>query len=131
MNISLNKMKNLETRDQVLKVLGYSDKIPLKYLDLKNIIDEHDKNQSNVINNNSKNKKKPINITSNIEITKSSIDIFNITENKSKNDYNNKLRETIICNIINKQIPEEYYKDEKWIKLRNEVTEYLEIEVRL
>ena len=125
MNISLNKMKNLETRDQVLKVLGYSDKIPLKYLDLKKIIDEHDKNQSNVINNNSKNKKKPINITSNIEITKSSIDIFNITENKSKNDYNNKLRETIICNIINKQIPEEYYKDEKWIKLRNEVTEYL------
>jgi len=54
-----------------------------------------------------------------------SIEIFYITKNRSKNDKNNKIRETIISNIINNLIPEEFYNDEKWKNLKNEVSKFL------
>ena len=53
------------------------------------------------------------------------IKIFDIKENKFSNDKNNKIRETIISNIINNLIPEEFYNDEKWINLKNQVSKYL------
>ena len=54
-----------------------------------------------------------------------SIKVFNETKNRSQNDFNNKLREFIIYNIINDKVPKEYYKDTRWSELRQEIDRYL------
>ena len=60
----------------------------------------------------------------NIMITEESINRFNIKDelnnvlSRSDNDKSNKIREDIIYKILNKKIPEEYYKNKKWYNLR-------------
>ena len=44
---------------------------------------------------------------------------------KSKNDKNNKIRENIIGAIINKKIPEDFYKCEKWNNIKEAVFNFL------
>lgn len=54
------------------------------------------------------------------KITYECIDVFT-DKKRSKNDINNKKRENIICSIINKDIPDKYYKDSsEWYNLKNQ-----------
>ena len=57
-----------------------------------------------------------------------SIDAF-VAENRSKNDDNNKLRESIIGAIINNLIPESYYThSKKWRKIKNGIYIFIDHE---
>jgi len=103
--------KKLQIIQETLQILGQSDKVPLKYEDLKKIMDMY-------LINEDKEKK--------IKIELNSIEIFNIKENKCKNDKNNKIRESIICDIINNLIPEDYYNDNRWINLKTEIIKFLD-----
>lgn len=62
-------------------------------------------------------------------ITGQSIHVFTSSSivgvGRNKNDENNKLREAIICAIINKDVPESYYKTERWHSLQQAVEEFL------
>jgi len=51
---------------------------------------------------------------------------FHCSNCLSNNDINNKDRETIICNIINNNIPEDFYKNIKWANLKKQILNYLE-----
>jgi hypothetical protein len=44
---------------------------------------------------------------------------------RNKNDENNKMREAIISAIINKRVPEAYYKTQRWHHLKQAVDEFL------
>jgi hypothetical protein len=55
----------------------------------------------------------------------SSINAFDISE-KSKNDKNNKLREQIVCAIINRSVPLEYFScSNRWKRLKQSVDTYV------
>jgi hypothetical protein len=56
-----------------------------------------------------------------------SIDVFIISNENTKNnnDKNNKLRERIICDIINKKIPENYYLIPEWVDLKNKLFHFI------
>jgi len=50
-----------------------------------------------------------------------------IVSTKNNNDYNNKKRESIICDIINNKIPNDYYKYSfRWYKLKREINSYID-----
>ena len=49
---------------------------------------------------------------------------FNLSS-KKENDRNNKLRERIINDIINSTIPNEFYNDERWYNLKQEIDYYI------
>ena len=53
------------------------------------------------------------------------IEVFDIKVNRSKNDENNKIRENIIYQIINDSIPKDFYEDQRWENLKNEICKYL------
>lgn len=81
----------------------------------------HDKEIKTIRKNEKKNEKK--NKDDKIKIN--DIDVF-IKKNRSNNDSYNKKRENIIACIINKEIPEEYYKDSiEWYNLKEEINLYI------
>lgn len=45
---------------------------------------------------------------------------------RGRNDENNKLREAIICAVINKKVPAAYYKTERWYHLKQSVDGFLD-----
>lgn len=47
-----------------------------------------------------------------------SIDLFYAINSKNKNDSNNKIRECILYKILNKEIPIEWFDNEKWCKIK-------------
>ena len=60
------------------------------------------------------------------EFTYNSIDLFT-ARNRSDNDENNTKREELICAVINKNIPREYYKySPRWYKLKKAIKSYIE-----
>jgi hypothetical protein len=64
------------------------------------------------------------NITTNVRLE--DIQVFSTISSRGKNDEANKKREQIICDIINKQIPDNYYQQsQEWKKLRLSVWEYV------
>jgi hypothetical protein len=55
----------------------------------------------------------------------SSINSFDVSQ-KSKNDHNNKVRENVVCAIINRSVPPEYFScSPRWKKLKTSVEEYV------
>jgi len=58
-------------------------------------------------------------------ITIKSIHSFSLSP-RNQNDENNKIRENIIGAIINKKVPEFFYKDAQWNNMKNAVDVYLE-----
>ena len=44
---------------------------------------------------------------------------------KDNNDKNNKIRENIICKIINEEIPLDYFNDQRWVNFKTEVHKYI------
>lgn len=64
-------------------------------------------------------------IYNNNKITYFDIGCF-IVSTRNKNNESNKLRELIICAIINKKIPEEYYcKSKQWLNLKENIDKYI------
>lgn len=59
-------------------------------------------------------------------IEKESICSFKECKGKSKNDSNNSLREKIIYSIINNHIPDNWYEDERWSELKDNIYAYAE-----
>lgn len=59
-----------------------------------------------------------------IDIKLNDINVFYSMNLKCKNDICNKIRETIISMIANNDINNEWYNDEKWSKLRDEIKNY-------
>ena len=54
------------------------------------------------------------------------INTFNVSS-KCNNDNNNKIREIIICSIVNNKVPDDYYKYSfRWRKLKNETYKYID-----
>lgn len=47
-----------------------------------------------------------------------SIDLFYAINSKNNNDSNNKIRECILYKILNKEIPNEWFDNEKWCKIK-------------
>lgn len=69
---------------------------------------------------------KPKNKNKNSRINFDDIEVFTC-KSRSKNDANNKKRENIIADIINKKIPEEYYKySPMWYNLKTEIFLFIE-----
>lgn len=60
-------------------------------------------------------------------ITKDSIVCFQRPSSKSKNDSYNNVREEIIASIINKQINDDYYSDDRWSNLKDAIHEYIQL----
>ena len=58
-------------------------------------------------------------------VTKESIDVFHDISKKGENDEYNKLREDIICGIINNTFPIEWFEDIKWINLKTGIDAYI------
>ena len=58
-------------------------------------------------------------------IKKKHIKLFFSNNIKSKNDENNKLREEILVNIINKNIDEKFYKNTKWKTVKNQLKKWI------
>jgi hypothetical protein len=58
-------------------------------------------------------------------INKRSIDSFFYNYSRNSNDEKNKKREKIIEFIINNKIPKEYYNDEKWLKIKTGINDFL------
>ena len=58
-------------------------------------------------------------------IMKDAISVFYEIGTRSSNDQNNKLREKIISDIINSNIPEEYYQDSRWSNLKSALFDYI------
>jgi hypothetical protein len=77
-----------------------------------------------------KKKRKQITNNKKIIITYEDINKFEIESKKKDNDNWNKIREQIICDIINKEIPEEFYINgnlcDQWKNLRENINKYLE-----
>ncbi len=44
---------------------------------------------------------------------------------KSENDKNNKIRENIIYKVINEEIPQDYFNDQRWVNFKDEVNKYI------
>lgn len=62
-----------------------------------------------------------------LTITLCDINVFNDSSKRSKNDKNNKTRETIIQLIINNKIPSEYYKYSlQWKKLKESIDLFIQ-----
>ena len=57
-------------------------------------------------------------------INKQSINVFN-TNIKKLNDKHNKIRESIICLILNNKIPDTYYVISKWHNLKKALFDYI------
>ena len=57
-----------------------------------------------------------------IEVTKEDIKYFNEISSKGDNDVANKKRESIICNILNRNFPEDFFQDPQWSALRHGLT---------
>ena len=70
-------------------------------------------NSDNYSNNNSNNLNTNLNIDNNISNT------------KNNNDKNNKVREEIICSLINKSVPVLYFNCELWNKLNTELHNFI------
>lgn len=60
------------------------------------------------------------------EILFSDIEYFSKNSTRGGNDISNKKRELIIVDIINDNIPLEYYKDYRWFNIANELWKFLE-----
>ena len=61
------------------------------------------------------------------KITRNDINIFyDKNETRDNNDSNNKIRENIISDIINKKIPDRYYRNKRWKELKNKLELYIE-----
>lgn len=58
-------------------------------------------------------------MTSIILLNKNDIGVFKEKTNRSNNDIFNKKRENIICSIIEKKIPNNYYEDKEWLNIKN------------
>ena len=56
---------------------------------------------------------------------KDAIRVFYEIGTRSCNDQNNKLRESIISDIINSKIPEEFYQDSRWSNLKDGLFNYI------
>jgi hypothetical protein len=71
--------------------------------------------------------KKIINCSQTIDIKQSDIDTFYTMNPRCENDNCNKKREKIISMIANNSVTNEWYNDEKWTKLRDEIKNYEKI----
>ena len=56
---------------------------------------------------------------------KTDIESFGLSQRKRTNDKNNKIREKIICDIINNRVPHEYYNTLEWFSLKTTIYNYL------
>ena len=55
-----------------------------------------------------------------------SISAFQVAS-KKENDSNNKIREKIVCNIINDTIPNDFYDEPMWFSLRHAIDAYIKL----
>jgi len=60
-----------------------------------------------------------------MSLSKESIDLFYSVSKKKENDAHNKLREDILCDMLNNKIPNEWLSDSKWDKLQTSLKEYV------
>ena len=60
-----------------------------------------------------------------VSFTINDIQLFSSNEGKSNNNKNNKIREDIIVHIINDKIPIDWYLNENWIFLKDQVFKFL------
>ena len=83
-------------------------------------------NQPVLVNDNINQVINPVSIEKEDNIKLEDINYFTISD-KYENDSFNKKRELILKEIINKKINNNYYNDDRWIKLRYSLIEYLKI----
>lgn len=60
-----------------------------------------------------------------MEFSQDTIEIFGDNGTRHNNDKNNKLREIIVSKIINNEIPIDWYLDDRWLLLKNEIWLFL------
>ena len=60
-----------------------------------------------------------------MEFSPDTIEIFGENGSRHNNDKNNKLREIIVAAIINNEIPIDWYLDDRWLLLKNEIRLFL------
>lgn len=64
--------------------------------------------------------------TKDVDLDIDSITAFQVSS-KKENDSNNKIRERIVCDIINNKIPFHFYENSLWFSLRHAVKTYIEL----
>ena len=116
MSKSTFTVKELKNKCKELKIKGYSKKSIKKKSDLIELIENFVNKQNTHISEN---------VDKNNGIKFKDIDCFDKSK-KTQNESFNKKREKIIEAIINKKIPEQFYKDSlEWLNLKNEIELYL------
>jgi len=105
------------SKDKLEELLKFFEKQPRK----KGVIKELHKQLKKILKKEKNIKKSEIKEKN---INEESINVFYNTNSRCKNDSCNKLREKIISMISNNNINDEWYKNKKWSKLRDEIKEY-------
>ena len=60
-----------------------------------------------------------------VKLNLDSLDAFNVSSGKNKNDEKNKTRENIIGAIINNEVPNEYFNIKKWSDMKTAIFNYI------
>ena len=91
--------------------------MPTEEITVENVENKEDKKETESLDEISKERKERKDVKIKINDV-NDIDVFYFVGKKYENDKNNKLREEILLSLSNNSIPEQYFINEKWSKLK-------------